>query len=295
MLFVVPGDVLRPDRPDEHFAPEVQAARDAGHEVALVDHDAAGADGGAGRSVSQVPGSTTFRAAVYRGWMLRSEQYTAFSQALAARGAVLRTDPAQYRQAHELPGWYDAVAEVTPRSVWTVGDGHDDFVEACARLGPGPAVLRDYTKSMKHYWHEAAFVPDAADPEASWTVASRFRQLRDEDFTGGFVLRRFEELTRAEARTWWVDGVCRLVGAHPDTPHDVPAAVDLEAVAPGVAAMRLPFVTVDLALRADGVWRVVEIGDGQVSDRPTTMSPADLVRALSDDAVRDEARSELRP
>ncbi|WP_446220731.1 ATP-grasp domain-containing protein [Micromonospora sp. IBHARD004] len=35
-----------------------------------------------------------------------------------------------------------------------------------------------------------------------------------------------------------------------------------------MAALDLPLVTADLALRADGVWRVVEVGDGQVSDRP---------------------------
>jgi hypothetical protein len=53
-------------------------------------------------------------------------------------------------------------------------------------------------------------------------VASRFRQLRDDDFTGGFVLRRSETFACAEVRTWWVDGVCRLVGAHPDTAHAEP-------------------------------------------------------------------------
>jgi ATP-grasp domain, R2K clade family 3 len=44
----------------------------------------------------------------------------------------------------------------------------------------------------------------------------------------------------------------------------------------------LPFVTVDLALRADGVWRVVELGDGQVSDRPAAITPSALIDALRD-------------
>ena len=59
-------------------------------------------------------------------------------------------------------------------------------------LGPGAAVLRDYTKSMKHHWHEAAYIPDLSDASAAWQVAQRFLELRDTDFTGGFVLRRFE-------------------------------------------------------------------------------------------------------
>jgi hypothetical protein len=35
-----------------------------------------------------------------------------------------------------------------------------------------------------------------------------------------------------------------------------------------------------MALRADGVWRVVEVGDGQVSDLHVSIDPADLVRLL---------------
>ncbi|MFD0745149.1 ATP-grasp domain-containing protein [Phytohabitans flavus] len=40
------------------------------------------------------------------------------------------------------------------------------------------------------------------------------------------------------------------------------------------------FVTVDLARRSDGAWRVVELGDGQVSDRPPALSAGALVAAV---------------
>ncbi|MEU5941737.1 ATP-grasp domain-containing protein [Micromonospora sp. NPDC047548] len=71
----------------------------------------------------------------------------------------------------------------------------------------------------------------AIRPEAAWRVASRSRQLRGDDYAGGFVLRRFESFVGAEVRTWWVDGSCRLVTAHPDTPeHQPPAELDLTAV-----------------------------------------------------------------
>jgi hypothetical protein len=282
VMLLIPADVVHPRRPDAHFADEARAAREVGVEVALVDHDALATSGGTARAVARLPESATQRVAVYRGWMLRSEQYVAFAEALAQRNIVLRTSPEQYRRAHELPGWYAALADVTPSTVWTRGDGRDDFTRACADLGRGPAVLRDYTKSMKHYWHEAAFIPQVADTAGAWTVASRFRQLRGDDFTGGFVLRRFEKFVSAEARTWWVNGVCRLVGPHPDTPHDDPPA-DLApaTIAPVVAALQLPFVAVDLARRADGAWRVVEVGDGQVSDRPTTITADDLLATIA--------------
>jgi hypothetical protein len=277
-LLLVPSDPLRPRRPDEHFAAEAAAAREAGVAVAMIDHDAAARDGGAGTAVSQV---RVTGPAIYRGWMLRAEHYAALERSLAGRGVVLTTTAEQYRQAHELPGWYDSLAAATPETAWTVGDDRDGFDQARAQLGEGPAVLRDYTKSMKHHWHEAAYIPDVADGDAAWRVASRFRELRGDDFTGGFVLRRFESFTGAEVRTWWAGGVCRLVTAHPDSPGALPPAdVDVS----GVGSPGLPFVTVDLALRADGRWRVIELGDGQVSDRPASTPAQTLIGALLHDA-----------
>ncbi len=278
MLLLVPSDVLRPRRPDEHFAAEAAAARDAGWQVAVVDHDALARGGAGPDAVARVPGDDD---AVYRGWMLGAARYAALAALLAARGVTLRTGPEQYRRAHELPGWYATLAPVTPASVWTDGDARPDFERACRRID-GPAVLRDWTKSMKHHWHEAAYLPDTADADAAWRVASRFRDLRGDDFTGGFVLRRFEHFTGAEVRTWWVGGACRLVTAHPDTPDALPPdGLDLSGFAPLIAGLDLPFVTADLVRRDDGAWRLVEVGDGQVSDRPVSTDPRDLVEILA--------------
>lgn len=278
VLLLVPSDPLRPRRPDEHFAAEAAAASALGCGVALVDHDALREPGGAGRAAARVPEGGG--PAVYRGWMLSSGQYAALADAVGARGVTLRTSPAQYRRAHELPGWYAALRPVSPAAVWTAGDGAQEFRSACERLGPGPAVLRDYVKSMKHYWHEAAYIPDAADHAAAWKVASRFRGLREEEFAGGFALRRFEQLSSAEARTWWAGGTCRLVTAHPDTPGDLPPDIDLAPFAPLIGSLALPFATADLALRADGTWRIIELGDGQVSDRPSVTSPGVFLNAI---------------
>jgi hypothetical protein len=278
MMLLFPADVLRPRRVDEHFAAEAEAARAQGRQVAVVDHDALAAGGDVRDAVARVPVDLT---AVYRGWMLTAPRYAGFAAALDERGVRLNTTAEQYRRGHELPGWYTALSAFTPASVWTTGTGRAGFDAARSELGAGPAVLRDYTKSMKHYWHEAAYIPDLADPAAAWRVARRMVELRGDDLTGGFVLRRFETFTGAEARTWWVDGACRLITAHPDTPDELPPD-DLDAafLQPVVSGLGLPFVTVDLARRADGAWRVIELGDGQVSDRPAGTPAADLVAAL---------------
>lgn len=124
MMLLVPADVLRPRRPDEHFADEAEAARQAGIDVAVIGHDALVRGQADDAAVGRVPKGADV---VYRGWMLRSEQYTALVQALAGRGVTVRTSPEHYRRAHELPGWYSAIEGHTPDSVWTFGDDRRNF------------------------------------------------------------------------------------------------------------------------------------------------------------------------
>jgi hypothetical protein len=245
--------------------------------VCVVDHDAI-AGGDAARAVARVSGDGP---AVYRGWMVNPDRYAELQDALAQRGVALRTTAEQYRRGHELPGWYAALSAFTPASTWTSGPDRAAFDVARTTLGAGAAVLRDYSKSMKHHWDEAAFIPDLTDAGRAWAVAQRFLDLRDDEFAGGFVLRRFESFAGPEARTWWIDGVCRLITAHPDTPDQPPAAdLDVASLQPVIAGLDLPFVTADLVRRTDGAWRVVELGDGQVSDRPSSTPPEDLLGAL---------------
>ena len=208
MILLVPADVLVPRRPDEVFAAEAAAARQAGIPVAVIDHDAITQSGDARQAVARVPEGHPD--AVYRGWMVRAAQYEALAGALAARGTALRTTPAQYQRAHELPGWYPAFAGLTPDSAWISGDDRAAFDTARAELGAsGSAVVRDYVKSMKHYWQTAMYIPDIADADVAWQVASRFRGLREEKFTGGLVLRRFAPFT----------GGAHLVGQQPVRAH----------------------------------------------------------------------------
>lgn len=293
-LLLVPSDPLALRVPDPHFAREADAAGRSGMAVATVDHDAILA-GDLREAVRRIPASDGEQVAWYRGWMMPSAAYSRLDAALRTRRVRLLTDPSAYQAAHELPGWYTTFADLTPASVWSPWDAGriptSSAVGALAgELGGGPGVVKDYVKSRKHEWHEACFVPDLADAAATARVIARMVELQGDDLTGGIVVRAFEEFTTGadghtqEARIWWINGSAALITPHPDAPAgtsvDVPAAVS-DAVGVSVRALGVPFVTTDLALRSDGVWRVIEVGDGQVSDFPATEEPGRLMQALA--------------
>ncbi len=270
-------DPLSPKRVDEHFKREADAVRALGGSVALIDHDAL-RRGDAAEAVRRVPGD--LGVAWYRGWMVTTVEYAALASALAAKNIALAVPPDGYQKAHELPGWYETFAGVTPASVWlplSPGEVPDEgrLAELVRSLCSGPVIVKDYVKSRKHEWHEACFVPDVSDVGRLHSIVSRFVDLQGDSLSGGIVVREFEAFQGGEARVWWVDGEPVLVGPHPDTPDRCPnPRTDLAA--PCVRSLGCRFITTDLTRRTDGVWRVVEVGDGQVSDLPSASEPADL-------------------
>ncbi|WP_128816990.1 ATP-grasp domain-containing protein [Streptomyces sp. S063] len=282
--FLFCADPLRASRPDPQFAEDIAAARAAGGRIALLDHDALLAGDAAGAVARVARDSGPYW---YRGWMIPSARYTQLETALGARGCTLLTDAVGYRRAHELPGWYEEFYGLTPRSVWcAVAPGGpppaaDELAGLVAPLGTGPGIVKDFVKSRKHEWDEACYVPALADHHQLASVVDRFVDLQGDFLAGGLVLRAFEPFAAGgEARVWWVDGEAVLVTAHPDTPGLRPAP-ELSSVREAVGRLGLRWVTTDLALREDGVWRVVEVGDGQVSGCPAGAGTADLFAALA--------------
>lgn len=275
-------DPINPRTVDEHFAAEAASVRAAGATVALLDHDELLA-GDAEAAVRRVPRDAG--PVWYRGWMVPAERYQQLAVALARRGVDLVVGPTSYRTAHELPGWYATFMAKTPRSVWMpTAPGAVPDVDALAALlaplGTGAAVVKDYVKSRKHEWDEACYVPNLTDVAHVHRVVARFVELQEEFLVGGIVVRSFEPFTtEGEARVWWLDGDPIVVGPHPDSPESLPSP-PLDDVRGEVRALGARFITTDMAQRTDGTWRVVEVGDGQVSDLPRTVDPALLTAAL---------------
>ncbi|MFI6166754.1 ATP-grasp domain-containing protein [Nocardia sp. NPDC051052] len=282
-------DPLNPRRVDEHFAPEAQEVRAHGGEVALIDHDRL-LRGDADAAIARVPSG--LESAWYRGWMMPSVRYAELAAALSRRGAALIVDPGRYRTAHELPGWYPTFAEVTPASVWRPTEPGEmveagKLTELVQPLPPGPGIVKDYVKSRKDEWHQACFIPDLTESAGLTRIVRRFVELQEDYLAGGIVVRAFEtfvklESVAAEVRVWWLDGEPRLLTPHPDSPFDRGLVPHLGQIGAAVRRLGCRFITTDVALRSDGVWRVVEVGDGQVSDLHRSSSRGEFAALLVD-------------
>lgn len=292
--------ILFPSQPfegrtiDPDFAGERAAALRAGFATSLVDHTRV-TRAQTAQAVELV--AATGADAVFRGWMLTPSQYEAMFSALASRGVWLLNDPAAYRHCHYLPESYAVLEGHTPRTTWVPLEGELDMtavVAATAPFGDGPVIVKDYVKSQKHYWNEACFVPSASDTAALERVVRRFLELQGESLNEGLVFREYAPLKivgehprsgmplAAELRVFWLDG--EVVLAHRYWADlvsfdDAPPLDELRSVASKVQSR---FFTMDVALRTDGRWTVVELGDGQVAGLPDPRLANDLYRRLGE-------------
>lgn len=243
--FLHPTDPLSPRRIDEMFAPEAAALRESGFATSVVEIEALPA----GRLRLTPPISSGERV-VYRGWMLTVEEHSGLTGFIESLGGVPLTSPDTYLLAHHLPRWYPFLRDLTPETVVLAAD--DDLPARLAELGWERFFVKDYVKSLK------TSIGSLIDrPEDVGAVVAALETYRGR-IEGGICVRRYEPLRPETERRFFV------LGGRPWAAD--PAAEIPEPVAACAARIASPFFSVDVALREDGAERIVEIGDGQVSD-----------------------------
>jgi len=203
---------------------------------------------------------------VYRGWMLNSAEYRAMTDKVKTMGGRLFTRPEDYIRCHHLPCWYPLIAGLTPDTVVFPEfcfTPQFNLVLALQALGWEHYFIKDYVKSLKLENH-----PSVTTPQDVLTLLDAMTKFRGK-LEGGICVRRVEKLTD-ERRFFVIQG--RTIGVSGEWAKvDTNGIYDLlETVRTRVAS---PFYSVDIAIRDDGQPRVVEIGDGQVSDLVGNWTP----------------------
>jgi ATP-grasp domain-containing protein len=187
---------------------------------------------------------------VYRGWMLTHGEYMNLAASVERAGGSCFTAPEQYVTTHYLPNWYAVAKDYTPETVFLDTDA--DLVSELRRLGWGRFFIKDHVKSLK-----TSVGSIIEDPEQIEAVVSEMEKYRG-FIEGGLCIRRVEDYIVSSERRYFV------LNRKPYAAEQ--GAAIPEPVAYCTGAIPSPFFSVDVARRADGVDRVVEIGDGQVSD-----------------------------
>jgi hypothetical protein len=292
-LMLLPCEPFNPREVDPDFEPERRAAKAAGLDTALIDHSQV-LEGAAGAAVARTPEGAG--PAVYRGWMLKPNQYEAMHAALLSRGIELINTPEQYRACHYLPESYPWIEGNTPRSVWLRVDGTLDLErlkQSIAPFGDSSLIVKDYVKSQKHYWQEACFIPSASDLEAVERVVRRFLELQGDDLNEGLVLREFVPLKvvgthpksgmplAAEFRIFWLSGKPILSHRYWGDLTTFDAPLPWAELTPIAERVPSRFFTMDVAFLADGGWTIVELGDGQVAGLPSADLAPEFFQRLS--------------
>jgi hypothetical protein len=232
-----------PDVPDEMFADQLAALTTAGFSASLCpDEVLAG-----GRPLRGIPAGSTV---VYRGWMVTPEEYVVLAHAIETCGARPLTSPAEYVATHYLPNWYPLLADLTPET--RVFPEEADIETELRVLGWGTYFIKDYVKSLK-----TAPGPLVREPSEAPALIAQMKEYRGR-IEGGICVRRVEEFEPESERRYFI-----LHGAAhaPEGAGPVP-----EIVRQCAERISSPFFSADVVRRRDGQLRVVEVGDGQVSD-----------------------------
>lgn len=246
MHLLFPASPLNRREPDEFVRDQCEVFKNSGYGWSLIVIESL-MNGGDGEIICPIPAGATL---LYRGWMLSEVEYAGLCAAVTKCGATMLVSLNQYLAAHHLPNWYHRIAEFTPETVVMAVD--DATPEAAAALGWSGFFIKDYVKSLK-----TSVGSRITDAKAVPKVLEEMRRFRG-NIEGGVCLRRIEDFEPdSEQRYFVLDGV--------------PHAPDREAAIPEIvvgAAARIPspFFSIDVARRTDGILRIVEIGDGQVSD-----------------------------
>ncbi|MFZ2266281.1 MAG: ATP-grasp domain-containing protein [Azonexus sp.] len=244
MRLLYPCDPFNKKEPDETYAEEFLAAQAAGLACSL--YSAEDFESG---EFKPRPLFADQEEILYRGWMLDPNAYGKLLEAIECKGARVVTSVAQYRLCHHLPEWYPLCKDLTPETIFVEKDA--DYAAAVADCHWPAFFVKDYVKSLTtNRGSVANSVGEIAE------IVSLIEKYRGQ-VEGGVCIRQFERLAPDTEERYFV-----FRGKPYGRNGAVPEIV--QTVAPRISS---PFFSVDVVLSTDGTPRLIELGDGQVSDR----------------------------
>ena len=203
--------------------------------------------------------------AVYRGWMMKPDQYERFYNQLLDKNIRLVTEPEQYRLMHIFPNVYERVKEDTAKM--EMYPLHSKMDVEQLKKSFGRFMVKDYVKSVKGTEFPRYFDQGITQEDFErWMEV--FYKYRGGLLTGGICIKEFLDLKRYgdktnEYRVFYINHeiatICRNSGQGSYTPEPPKELIEKYRY------LDSPYYTVDYAELEDGSWKILEAGDGEVS------------------------------
>ena len=218
--------------------------------------------------------------AVYRGWMMKPDQYERFYDQLLKQNIRLITEPEQYRRMHIFPNVYGSVKDDTAKM--EVFPLHSQIDVESLKKSFDRFMVKDYVKSVKGTEFPKYFDRSVTQEDFDkWMEV--FYKYRGELLTGGICIKEYLDLKMYggktnEYRVFYINHdiatVCRnsAQGYYTSEPP--------KELLRKYSNLNSPYYTIDYAELTDGSWRIIEAGDGEVSGLSEDQDYEQYYRAL---------------
>lgn len=261
-LILFPSSFFSVNKVDEDLQAEYDAVVSTGlFEIALFSYDKWFNEGkfivkGAPEEIRQ---------AVYRGWMMKPEQYKLFYEKLLEKNIRLVTDSEQYKLMHIFPNVYKLLkADTAKMEIYPL---HEQLDVEQLKKSFERFMVKDYVKSVKGTKFPQYF-DQSIDQESFDRWMEVFYKYRGGLLTGGICIKEFLRLKRYNGRTneyrvFYINHEVATISGN--SAQGINAPLPPKKLIEKYNNLESLYYTIDYAELDDGTWKIIEAGDGEVS------------------------------
>lgn len=243
ITFIFPSDYFNQKKTDDFFANEANKILHCGFDHKVVNLNEL-------FSINNLPFDLSDQTIIYRGWMLCKEEYEKLTFLVQNAGGEMLVSLKQYLLTHHLPNWYNYIKDLTAETI--IFNYDNNILNSLSKVPWKKFFIKDYVKSLKtsvgSIINNVNLIP---------VLIEEMKKYRGK-IEGGICIRKFEEYVQGtETRFFYIQGSIFGPNQHTLIPSIVQECC---------SRIIHPFFSIDIAKTAGNEYRIVEIGDGQVSD-----------------------------